>query len=269
MIAVSLAIAAVPEGLPAIVTISLALGMREMIKRHALIRKLSAVETLGSATTICSDKTGTLTQNEMTAIQLWTNHSLIDVEGRGYQPEGGFKQAGDKTHVLNDIESSTLLWAATLVNDAALETTGSTDNRTTYRMVGDPTEGALLVASAKAGLWREELEKHYPRVAEVPFDSERKRMSTLHALRKVNEDDGSPFMPEDEGYVICVKGAPDLLLERSAELLHRKGSHPLTPFERQSIIDANHAMASQALRVLGVAYRETRSTAVPRGHHRR
>ncbi|HSD85514.1 MAG TPA: cation-translocating P-type ATPase, partial [Anaerolineae bacterium] len=256
LIAVSLAIAAVPEGLAAIVTISLALGMREMIKRHALIRKLSAVETLGSATTICSDKTGTLTQNEMTATQLWTHHNAIEVEGRGYQPEGGFRQAGEKTRVLNDIESSALLWAATLVNDAALEVTGSTDNRTTYRMVGDPTEGALLVAAAKAGLWREELEKYYPRVAEVPFDSDRKRMSTLHALSQVHEDDGSPFMPEDRGYVVCVKGAPDLLLERSVELLHRKGSHPLTSAERQAIIDANRAMASQALRVLGVAYRQ-------------
>ncbi len=256
LIAVSLAIAAVPEGLAAIVTISLALGMREMIKRHALIRKLSAVETLGSATTICSDKTGTLTQNEMTAIQLWTHHSMIEVEGRGYQPEGDFKRSGDKTRVLDDIESSTLLWAATLVNDAALEVTGSTDNRTTYRMVGDPTEGALLVAAAKAGLWREELEQCYPRVAEVPFDSDRKRMSTLHALRQVHEDDGSPFMPEDKGYVICVKGAPDLLLDCSVELLHRKGSHPLTSFERQAILEANHVMASQALRVLGVAYRQ-------------
>ena len=256
LIAVSLAIAAVPEGLPAIVTISLALGMREMIKRHALIRKLSAVETLGSATTICSDKTGTLTQNEMTAIQLWTHHDLIEVSGRGYQPDGGFTRSNDNLRVLDDIEASALLWAAALVNDAALEVTGASDGKTTYRMVGDPTEGALLVASAKAGLWREALEQGYPRVAEVPFDSERKRMSTVHALQRVDEDDGSPFMPGDQGYVICVKGAPDLLLDRSGELLHRKGSHPLTEFERQSILDANRAMARQALRVLGVAYRE-------------
>ncbi len=256
LIAVSLAIAAVPEGLPAIVTISLALGMREMIRRHALIRKLSAVETLGSATTICSDKTGTLTQNEMTAIKLWTFHNEIDVEGRGYQPEGDFTRSGDRTHVLDDVESSTLLWAATLVNDATLETSGATDGRVTYRLVGDPTEGALLVAAAKAGLWREELEQHYPRVAEVPFDSDRKCMSTVHALRQIDENDGSPFLPDEQGYVICVKGAPDLLLDRSAELLHRKGLQPLTPFERQTILAANRALASQALRVLGVAYRK-------------
>ncbi|HZY42681.1 MAG TPA: HAD-IC family P-type ATPase, partial [Anaerolineae bacterium] len=188
LIAVSLAIAAVPEGLPAIVTISLALGMREMIKRHALIRKLSAVETLGSATTICSDKTGTLTQNAMTAVQLWTHHSSVNVEGSGYQPDGQFKHAGREVDVITDLETSTLLWAAALANDAVLEKTGETAGKITYRMVGDPTEGALLVAAAKAGLWRSELERRYPRVAEVPFDSNRKRMTTIHALRHISED---------------------------------------------------------------------------------
>ena len=214
------------------------------------------METLGSATTICSDKTGTLTQNAMTAVQLWTHHATTNIEGRGYQPEGRFKHAGREVAVIDDVETSTLLWAAALVNDATLETTGETVGKMTYRMVGDPTEGALLVAAAKANLWRPELEKNYPRVAEVPFDSDRKRMTTIHALRHIREDDGSPFMPGETGYVVCVKGAPDLLLEQSAELLHRKGSHPMTPLERQAILDANSHLASQALRVLGVAYKK-------------
>ena len=258
LVAVSLAIAAVPEGLAAIVTISLALGMREMIKHHALIRKLSAVETLGSATTICSDKTGTLTQNEMTAVRLWVHHTELMIEGRGYQPEGKFHRPDRADHdidVIDDVELGGLLWAGALVNDAQLEPTGESADKATYRMVGDPTEGALIVAAAKAGLWRSELERRYPRVAEVPFDADRKRMSTVHELRDVSEDDGSPFVPRDRGYVMCVKGAPDLLLECSTQLLHRKGPLPLDDEDRQQIATANSRMASQALRVLGVAYR--------------
>ena len=259
LIAISLAIAAVPEGLPAIVTISLALGMREMIRRHALIRKLSAVETLGSATTICSDKTGTLTQNEMTAVRLWVHHAEITVDGRGYQPEGEFRwpdRDNRRTYVRDDVEASGLLWAAALANDAVLETVGAVEGKPTYRMVGDPTEGALLVAAAKAELWRSELEQRYPRVAEIPFDAERKRMSTIHELRDIAEDDGSPFSPYEKGYVVCIKGAPDLLLERSTELLHRKGALPMEDHDIEAIREANSRMASQALRVLGVAYRK-------------
>jgi Ca2+-transporting ATPase len=256
LIAVSLAIAAVPEGLPAVVTISLALGMREMIKRHALIRKLSAVETLGSATTICSDKTGTLTQNAMTAVQLWTHHAMFDIEGSGYQPEGRFTLKGREIDALADVETSTLLWAAALANDAVLETTGASEDKVTYRMVGDPTEGALLVAAGKAHLWRPELEQNYPRVAEVPFDSNRKRMTTIHEIRLSTEDDGSPFLPGETGYVVCVKGAPDLLLERSILLQHRKGSLPFEDHDWTEISAANSHLASQALRVLGVAYKK-------------
>ena len=258
LIAVSLAIAAVPEGLPAVVTITLALGMREMIKRHALIRKLAAVETLGSATLICSDKTGTLTQNEMTAVKLWVHHAEVNVSGQGYQPEGRFTLDRDKREldVLSDVEAAGLLWAAALANDAALEETGSADGRTTYRMVGDPTEGALIVAAAKAGVWRSEIDPSYPRVAEVPFDSERKRMSTIHALRHVTMDDPSPFQSGEVGYAVCVKGAPGSVLERSTHLLHRKGAQPLTEQDVQEIREASRRMGQQALRVLGVAYRK-------------
>jgi Ca2+-transporting ATPase len=255
LIAVSLAIAAVPEGLPAIVTISLALGMREMIRRHALIRKLSAVETLGSATAICSDKTGTLTQNEMTVARLWLHHTEIDVTGRGYAIDGEFQRGGRSYDVRSDVEASSLLWAATLANDAALEPTGEQDGRTAYRMVGDPTEGALIVAAAKAGIWQQELEQAYPRVAEIPFDAGRKRMATIHHMRDVNEDDPSPILTGEKGSVVAVKGAPDLVLEHCTHLLHRKGPAPLTEEDRHAIRQANARLASQALRVLGVAYR--------------
>ncbi|HLF25929.1 MAG TPA: cation-translocating P-type ATPase [Anaerolineae bacterium] len=254
-LAVSLAIAAVPEGLPAIVTISLALGMREMIRRHALIRKLSAVETLGSATAICSDKTGTLTQNEMMAVRLWIHHTELEVTGQGYHPDGQFLRNDKEYTVREDIEAAALLWAATLANDAELEATGETGGRRSYRMVGDPTEGALIVAAAKAGLWRRELERAYPRVAEIPFDSERKRMATLHEMRVVDEDDPAPFLTGEQGYVVAVKGAPDLVLDHCTHLLHRKGPAPMTAAERQAIQEANAGMASQALRVLAVAYR--------------
>jgi P-type Ca2+ transporter type 2C len=258
LISVSLAIAAVPEGLPAIVTITLAIGMREMIKRHALIRKLAAVETLGSATMICSDKTGTLTQNEMTAVKLWVHHTEVDVTGQGYQPEGRFTHGAEQHGIdpLSDVEAAGLLWAALLVNDAQLEESGSIGDKITYRMVGDPTEGALVVAAAKAGLWRSEIEQSYPRVAEVPFDSDRKRMSTIHEMRNVNMDDASPFQTSEQGYVVCIKGAADRLLERSTHVLHRKGPLPIEEHDVREIHEASERMANQALRVLGVAYRK-------------
>jgi Ca2+-transporting ATPase len=256
LISVSLAIAAVPEGLPAIVTITLAIGMREMIKRHALIRKLAAVETLGSATMICSDKTGTLTQNEMTAVKLWVHHAEVDISGQGYQPDGHFTRHDHELEALSDVEVAGLLWAALLANDAQLEETGAFEDKTTYRMVGDPTEGALIVAAAKAQLWRSDIEQSYPRVAEVPFDSDRKRMSTLHALNHVTMDDASPLQPGEQGYVVCVKGAAGGLLECSTHMLHRKGALPMEEHDIQEIRQASSRMASQALRVLGVAYRK-------------
>jgi Ca2+-transporting ATPase len=229
--------------------------MREMIRRHALIRKLSAVETLGSATAICSDKTGTLTLNRMVAVKLWVNYAEVDVTGQGYQPEGQFLRNERDFEPLGNLESAALLWAAALANDAELEITGEADGKVSYRMVGDPTEGALIVVAAKAGIWRRELEQSYPRVAEIPFDAERKRMATIHELRHVDEDDPSPFRTGEKGYVVTVKGAPDLVLDSCTQLLHRKGPARLTDAERQKIRDANAKMASQALRVLAVAYR--------------
>ena len=258
IIAVSLAIAAVPEGLPAVVTISLAIGMREMIRRHALIRKLASVETLGSATVICSDKTGTLTQNEMTVTRLWTDGQFVEVTGAGYVPKGDFK-VGDKKVEISDYPGMlTLLWLGALNNDAQLETTGESESSQTFRVVGDPTEGALLVAAAKAGTPYREIHEAYPRENEIPFDSERKRMITVHDIIEPNPEDFSPFYDKKlKGWdVIVVKGAPDVVLELCTKYQAMNDEvEPLDAKTKKRIIDANDAMTANALRVLGLAYR--------------
>ncbi len=242
MVAVSLAIAAVPEGLPAVVTISLALGMQEMIKRHALIRRLPAVETLGSATAICSDKTGTLTQNEMTAVQMYVDRSLLTITGEGYRPVGEFLDEGDKVGLEGYPGMRLLLRAGLLCNDARLERIQ--ENGSNYwRIAGDPTEGAFVVAAAKAGYWRDELGKEYPRFAEIPFDSERKRMTTFHPDPRYGD------------YVAYMKGAPDIVLGLCHQVLEDGVMRPLTEERRRNILDENEALAANALRVLGVAFR--------------
>jgi len=259
MIAVSLAIAAVPEGLPAVVTISLALGMREMIKRHVLIRRLSSVETLGSATVICSDKTGTLTQNEMTVTRLWVDDQFIEVTGNGYLPEGEFLV--DKKPVkLEDYQAAlTALWVATLNNDATLEVIENNDDQPVYRMVGDPTEGAMVVAAIKAGANQETLNQAYPRLHEIPFDAVRKRMVTVHSLNNPRPEDISPFDDEQSmprGYVVLVKGAPDVVLELCTRYQGMDDyTHPMDETRRMQILTANDLMTQDALRVLGLAYR--------------
>ncbi len=257
IIAVSLAIAAVPEGLPAVVTVTLALGMREMVNRHALIRRLASVETLGSASVICSDKTGTLTQNAMTVTHLWVDGHTFTVSGDGYQPVGQFLDSDDNLDFSKHPAVLTTLWAGLLANDARLEVSGTDDDKTTYRMVGDPTEGALIVAAAKAGLWRDPLTKAFPRVAEVPFDSERKTMSTLHGVHEPLPE-YSPFNRPHEAppHVLCGKGAPDVVLA-ACTAMQRIGDEvkPLTDERRQRILAANSQFAGQALRVLAVAYR--------------
>jgi Ca2+-transporting ATPase len=258
LIAVSLAIAAVPEGLPAVVTISLALGMREMIKRHALIRRLSSVETLGSATVICSDKTGTLTQNQMTVTRLWTDGQFFEVTGSGYTPQGEFLKDGQVVELSSYPAAATNLWVAALNNDAGLEVSGTSDGKETYRMVGDPTEGALIVAAMKAGEQSSALEAAYPRVQEVPFDSVRKRMVTIHQIKEPRPEDISPFLNDQkrEWYAISVKGAPDLVLSLCSHY-QRMDDHvePLDEAQRMKILAANDLMTQDALRVLGMAYR--------------
>ena len=259
MTAISLAIAAVPEGLPAIVTISLALGMREMIKRHALIRRLSSVETLGSATVICSDKTGTLTQNEMTVTRIWVDGQFTSVSGQGYSPKGEFAVNGSSVNLDDFPGVRTALWVSALNNDAVLEKVEKEDGTFDFRMVGDPTEGSLLVAAYKAGALTSELNRAYPRVNEVPFDSERKRMITIHTVDDPQQKDISPFTSDDQKKwnVIAVKGAPDMVLNLCTHYhpMNDGAAVPMDAASRERILAANDAMTKDALRVLGVAYR--------------
>ncbi len=262
MLAVGLAIAAVPEGLPAVVTISLALGMREMVKRHALIRRLSSVETLGSTTVICSDKTGTLTQNKMTVTRMWADGKFLDVGGSEQTLKGDFLAQGQPVQLTDFQAVLTALWVGALNNDAQLEVSGASSvEGMSYRMVGDPTEGALLVAAAKAGALPRPLNQAYPRVAEIPFDSTRKNMVTVHHILHPHPEDISPFDEQKlySGYVIAVKGAPDMVLNLCSRYqCHDDSSAPLDDSRRRQILEANETMTRGALRVLGLAYRVER-----------
>jgi len=254
MISVSLAIAAVPEGLPAVVTISLALGMREMVHRHALIRRLASVETLGSATVICSDKTGTLTQNAMTVTRMWVDDHFVEITGGGYDQEGEFQINGSSIDLKNYPAVSTALGIGVLNNDAQLEHIQD-NGHTSLRIIGDPTEGSILVAAAKAGIIKEELNDAYPREQEIPFDSARKRMVTVHAIRRPHSsllNDGV----NQNWAVIEVKGAPDVVLQMCTRYQRINDEEfPLDDAQRECILDANDRMTHDALRVLGLAYR--------------
>jgi Ca2+-transporting ATPase len=258
LIAVSLAVAAVPEGLPAVVTITLALGMREMINRHALIRKLASVETLGSTTVICSDKTGTLTQNQMTVTQVWVDGVSISV---GSNHDGAQYRVENEIVDLRDYPASTTaLWVAALDNDAELELESDT-GKDRIKAVGDPTEAALVVAAAMAGALRHELEKAYPRINEIPFDSRRKRMTTVHKIIQPRSEDASPFYDSSlkEWEVAATKGAPDVILGLCTHYQCMDDTQaPLTEEIREQIMAANDAMSQKALRVLAVAYRVER-----------
>lgn len=246
MTAVSLAVAAIPEGLPAIVTIVLALGMQRMVKRHSIIKKLHAVETLGSVTVICSDKTGTLTQNEMTVTKIYTGDRLYSVTGEGYKPYGEFMVNGSKIDPNMDPHMRLLLTIGALCNDSKLEEgKGEREEEKSWRILGDPTEGALVVVAAKAGIFPGDLEKIMPRLQEIPFDSDRKRMSTLH--------------PCGEGYVAYIKGAPDVMLDLSSKIYRDGRAVPITGEDREEILRVNRQMAGQALRVLALGYKELNS----------
>jgi len=242
MTSISLAISVVPEGLPAIVTIGLALGAREFARRNAIIRKLSSAESLGATTIICSDKTGTLTKGEMTVRRIFNNGKTIEVTGVGYEPKGEFRHSADSFNPKEDKDLSLLLTIGALCNNAILE-----NENGTWRIMGDPTEGSLIVAAAKAGLERAELEKMYPRVWEGPFTSERKRMTTVH------------LTPEEE-QIAFVKGAPEIILERCTHVLENGKEKKLTDVKRKEILETNEKLASDALRVLGMAFKKLPGT---------
>jgi Ca2+-transporting ATPase len=245
---ISLAVAAVPESLPAIITISLSLGAARMVGRNVLIRKLPAVETLGSVTVICSDKTGTLTKNQMTATTLaLPGHGDVAVSGIGYTPDGGFMEGGKQLDPMQDQAVGRFLQAMALATDAYLQADSSGE----ISVVGDTTEGALLVAAQKVGWTRAQLERDLPRVAELPFSSERKAMTTIH-------DTVTPQVETLFGttnLVAITKGAPDRLVEWASSEHMPDGVQPLSAERRAAWQKQIDAMASKGLRVLGVAYR--------------
>lgn len=233
---IALAVAVVPEALPAVVTISLALGVKRMIRRNVLVRRLPAVETLGSTSVICSDKTGTMTRDEMTVREIFADRQSWEVSGAGYEPRGEFSRGGSPaapSQVLRE-----LLQAALLASDAELVQ----DEGGQWSVRGDPTEGALVVAAAKAGLRREELDARFPRTDEIPFSSEAKRMTTLHAA--------------PEGTVAYAKGAPEVILDACTLQRTEAGEVPLGPEDRTAILEAARRMAGEAMRVLAVASKQ-------------
>lgn len=238
MTAVSLAVAAIPEGLAAVVTIVLALGMTKMASKNAIVRRLLAVETLGCVDVICTDKTGTLTQNEMTVRKVFDGEKSFDVTGIGYAPEGQI-QDENETKITPDAKLVRLLQACVLCSDAV--TPKGEDGR--YSCIGDPTEAALVALGAKSGLPKEETNKLYPRIAELPFDSDRKMMTTYHP----NIIPGS--------IVSFTKGAPDIVLDRCTEYFDGQKNVPMTDEIRKRIAETNHGYATKALRVLAFAYR--------------
>ena len=239
MVAVSLAVAAIPEGLPAVVTISLALGLQRMVKRHALIRRLPAVETLGSTTVICSDKTGTLTMGVMNIKLIKTLDRSYEVEGEGYEPVGEFSVGGEVIDPGTDATLKQLLMAGALCNDSTLEEEGGR-----WAIKGDSTEGAFLVAAQKAGMGHGLLNEEFPRIAENPFDSDRKYMTTI------NNDIAGNFK-------VFAKGATDRLLTHCTRKLEGGTVQPLTEDDVKKIHEMNDDMASHAYRVLALAYKES------------
>lgn len=239
LISISLAVAAIPEGLPAIVTIALSIGVRKMARRNALVRRLPSVETLGCTTVICTDKTGTLTQNEMVVRSIWINNEFVDVTGVSYNPEGNFEIKHVKINPQNIPELIMTLKIGALCNSAELHQNHNLKNA--WSIAGDPTEGAILTVAGKAALFKQNLEQENPIITEIPFDSERKRMSIARQT--------------PDGPVLFIKGATDVILAHSESILLNGQVETLTTERKQTIVDANAYLASQALRVLAVGYR--------------
>ncbi len=248
LFAVALAVAAIPEALPAIVTVGLSLGVRRMAAAHAIVRKLPAVETLGAATVICSDKTGTLTRNEMTVRAIMTADALVEVGGSGYIPEGEFTVGGAKLVETSGTRAAVekMLRAAALANDASL-----VNSEGRWKVQGDPTEGALIVAARKLGVAESELGPRFPRIAEIPFTSERKRHTTVHVDR------------ENFGELhVFVKGAPEIMLASCRHLWEDGKVVVLGEDRRADISRRNDALAAQALRTLAIATRTVPAAAL-------
>lgn len=257
-VSLSMAVAVVPEGLPAVITVTLALGTQRMVRRHALIRKLPAVETLGSVTTICSDKTGTLTQNKMVVQSVVTAQHTVQVTGEGYEPIGEFHQQGGAIDIQEQRDLQLLLLCGLVCNDAVLQ-----KEQGEWAILGDPTEGALVVLAGKASLNQPHWVNLLTRQVEFPFTSERKRMSIVFAAQDLDLTPQTPIerlirtqMGHDwPDYLMFSKGSPELLLERCTQLQRGDQVESLTNELRSQILSQNESLASHGLRVLGFAYR--------------
>ena len=234
MVAVSLAVAAIPEGLTAVVTIVLSIGMNRMVEKKAIVKNLVSVETLGSTTAICSDKTGTLTQNEMTITKVFTDFKEFDVEGSGYAPEGDIKLDGETIKDHDQIKL--LMTVASLSNDANL-----IENNGLYEITGDPTEGAMLTLSEKWGIVQEDLNEAHPRIDEIPFDSDRKMMTTFHEM--------------DGTYYAMTKGAPDIMINNSSKIMIDGKLEDFTEDMKRQVLEENTKLAKQALRVMAYSFK--------------
>ena len=236
LLAVALGVSAVPEGLPAVVTVALAVGVRRMSSRNAIVRRLASVETLGSTTVICSDKTGTMTKDEMTAKKAWVGNLLFEITGSGYAPSGEFRRDGRPIDPQQDSDLVLLLKTATLCNNASLT------QKNSWSVVGDPTEGALLTMAGKADMWRDDLLKENPLIAEIPFDSLSKRMTTIHEVNGIQ--------------TAYLKGAPEIVVQLCTAVAENGQAVELTEVKREQILTTVREMAAEALRVLAFAYRE-------------
>ena len=242
-VSLSMAVAVVPEGLPAVITVTLALGTQRMVRRKALIRKLPAVETLGSVSTICSDKTGTLTQNKMVVQRVETVSDSFRVTGEGYAPTGEFHREHQHVPVDQYPDLQTMLVACVLCNDAILQ-----HENNEWRILGDPTEGALIVLAGKGGVDHEPLSRKMPRKQEFPFSSERKRMSVIC-------ENNPELTAQNSPYLMFTKGSPELILERCNSYQVGEGHNSLTQEQRNQILEQNNQMAASGLRVLGFSYK--------------
>ena len=234
MVAVSLAVAAIPEGLTAVVTIVLSIGMNRMVERKAIVKNLVSVETLGSTTAICSDKTGTLTQNEMTITKVFTDFKEFDVAGSGYTPEGDISFEGET--IADHDQIKLLMTVASLSNDANL-----IERNGLYEIIGDPTEGAMLTLAEKWDIVQEDLNEAHPRIDEIPFDSDRKMMTTFHEM--------------DGTYYAMTKGAPDIMINNSSKIMVDGKLEDFTEDMKKQVLEENTKLAKQALRVMAYAFK--------------
>jgi Ca2+-transporting ATPase len=242
LFALSTMVSAIPEGLPAAISIALAIGVNKMVKRNAIVKKIQSIDTIGAITVICTDKTGTLTTNQITTREILVENKHINITGVGFTPEGDFEINGEKINI-NEINTAKLLLEiVTLCNDARLRQ-HEINGEFKWEIYGDPTEGSLIVASYKAGIHKDVIEKNYPRIDEIPFTSEQKYMATFH--RNTNNK-----------IKVCVKGAPEIILNRSKDIMSENGIIPLTPELKKDLLEKSNSIANKGLRVLAIAYKE-------------